>query len=87
MAHEKIGRSYQELSAFGVALKHYSMAAEEEPGADRWLQSAEAAARAGSAISARVAFDRARRQGDLSAEQRRRIEAIEATLGGIPLGN
>jgi hypothetical protein len=84
LAHERIGRSYQELSAFGLALRHFSKAAEEAPTVDRWLQSAETAARAGSAISAHVAFDRARREGDLSAAQRRRMEAAQAMLDGVP---
>jgi hypothetical protein len=87
LAHELIGRSYAELSAVGVASRHFMMAAEQDPSADRWLQSAEASARAGSAISARVAFDRARREGPLSAEQIRRVEAVQAMLEGIPRPN
>ncbi|HEX6274781.1 MAG TPA: O-antigen ligase family protein, partial [Polyangiaceae bacterium] len=79
-AHERVGAAYEGIGAIGMALKHFSAAATEEPSVDRWLRSAEAAARAGSAVSTKVALDRARREGELSADQRRRIEGIDATL-------
>ncbi|HVR18566.1 MAG TPA: hypothetical protein VMS65_02680, partial [Polyangiaceae bacterium] len=81
-AHERAGAAYEGIGAVGMALKHFSAAANEEPSINRWIASAEAAARAGSAISTRVALDRARREGELSADQHRRIEDIEATLSG-----
>jgi hypothetical protein len=84
LAHEAIGRSYEDLLAFGLALRHFSTAAEQDPNTERWLRSAEAAGRVGSSISAKVALDRAHREGGLSPEQRRRIEAVEAIVGGIP---
>jgi hypothetical protein len=87
LAHELIGRSYAELSAVGLASRHFMKAAEQEPSPDRWLQSAEAAARAGATSAARVAFDRARREGTLSAEQQRRVEAVKTMLDGIPRPN
>ena len=79
-AHERVGAVYEGLGAVAMALKHFSSAASEEPSVNRWLTSAEAAARAGSAVSTKLALDRARREGELSPEQRRRIEDIESSM-------
>jgi hypothetical protein len=85
--HERVGTAYERVGAVGLALKHFSAAATEEPSVNRWLRSAEVAARAGSAVSTKVALDRARREGALSAEQQRRVEGIDATLAGMSTSN
>jgi hypothetical protein len=82
-AHEHAGAAYEGIGAAGMALKHFSAAANEEPSINRWIMNAEAAARAGSALSTRVALDRARREGELSADQRQRVENVETTLAGM----
>jgi hypothetical protein len=82
-AHERAGAAYEGIGAVGLALKHFSAAANEEPSINRWIANAEAAARVGSAISTRAALDRARRAGELSADQRRRIDGVEATLADM----
>jgi hypothetical protein len=52
------------------------------PTTDRWIQNAEVAARAGTAVVARVAIERATCGGNLSAEQRGRLAAIDELLKG-----
>lgn len=84
LVHERIARAYAELGAWMLAQRHFTTAANESPSIDRWLHSADAAAHAGSPTLTRVAFDRARREGALTLEQRRRVEAIEASLSDAP---
>jgi hypothetical protein len=80
LVHERIARAYAELGAWTLAQRHFTAAANESPSIDRWLVSADAAARAGSRTLVYVAFDRARREGDLNAEQRNRVLTIETLL-------
>jgi len=80
--HERIARGYGELGAWGFAHRHFAAAANEAPSVERWLESADAAARAGSPTLVHFALDRARREGELSVEQRRRLVGIEETLAG-----
>jgi hypothetical protein len=79
-AHERSGAVYDGMGAASMALKHFSAAASEEPSVERWIQSAEAAARAGSAVSTKLALERARREGDLNPDQLRRVENVESSL-------
>lgn len=80
IGHERIGQAYASIGAFAMALKHFTAAAEHEPSADRWIQNAEAAARAGLSRSAEVALERARREPSLDPERLRRIEAVQELL-------
>ncbi len=84
VGHERIGQAYAAIGAHGTALKHFTAAAEHEPSADRWIQNAEAAARAGLTRSAEVALERARREGNLDPERLRRIEAAQELIRNAP---
>jgi tetratricopeptide (TPR) repeat protein/O-antigen ligase len=81
-AHERIGSAYGEMGAWAIALRHFSAATKADPNTERWLRSAEAAARIGSILSAQTSLERARSGGELSAAQRDRLAAIEALLAG-----
>jgi O-antigen ligase len=80
--HDRIAAGYGEIGAWGLALRHYAKSVAAVPTTDRWIQNAEAAARAGTAVAARVAIERATRGGNLSAEQRGRLAAIDELLKG-----
>ena len=84
MGHDRIAQTYAAMGAFAIALRHYTAAAEHEPSADRWIQNAEAAARAGLARSAEVALERARRESALDPERLRRIEAVQELIRNPP---
>jgi hypothetical protein len=83
-AHERIAGHFSELGALAIAHRHLALAASEDPSIERWLKSAEAAARAGSATNVHLAFERARREGELSSGQLERMQAIEASLASRP---
>jgi hypothetical protein len=82
--HDRIGQAYAAMGAFAIALRHFTVAAEHEPSVDRWIQNAEAAARAGLARSAEVALERARRESALEPERLRRIEAVQELIRNPP---
>jgi len=79
-AHDHIGTGYAGLGAWRQALEHYTLAANAEPSANRWIRSAEAAARAGSSAKARSAVERALQDGNLNAEQRERLARVDELL-------
>lgn len=78
--HERVGRVYEGLGAHALALSHFTRAAEQAPNAERWLLVAETAATAGSNVKARLALDRANKEGAEEPQQRARIAAIEDLL-------
>jgi tetratricopeptide (TPR) repeat protein len=87
-AHNRVAEAYAAIAAKGLALRHFGDAAKIEPSAERWIRLAEAAARAGSSMTARSSLQRASRAQGLSDEQRSRIAAVEKLLaaGGPELG-
>lgn len=86
-AHQRIGRAYADLGAWGLALSHFFDAADRAPSPDRWLDAAEAATRSGAESSARIAMERANRAGDLTSEQRRRALAVQNALAASLAGS
>lgn len=79
-ANERLGRVYQDLGASGLALHHFTDAARQNPTAERWVLTAEAALAAGSRIAARLAIEHASREGLNGPEQQARVQNVETRL-------
>jgi hypothetical protein len=79
-AHDEIAERYGAQGALVLALRHLMEAAKVEPSPERWIRAAEAAARAGSSISARASLERASRASRLTSDQQGRIARVEDLL-------
>ena len=80
VSHERLAAVFAALGADGHALSQLNAAIREESTTERLLRSAELAVRAEAVHSARRALDQVTRSGALSEDQRRRADALEASL-------
>ncbi|HEX6766880.1 MAG TPA: O-antigen ligase family protein, partial [Polyangiaceae bacterium] len=85
-AEDTVGAKYVGANAWGLALKHSSAAAKAEPTTERWIRNAEAAAHAGSTMTARISLERANHAGGLDDGQRARVAIVETLLQQAPGG-
>jgi hypothetical protein len=74
--YAKVGDLLEQHGDLSGALQHYARAAQEEPTAERWLRTAEVAARAGARATAADAVLRAKSAGALDAAQEERIRSL-----------